>query len=459
MNSILVLYFIFLLVMYINTSYITIPFKVQDFTWNDSEELIMKYIYKDILVKFIVGDPPQNVDLSACLGEYSTFIVSKNAEGYEGSTFNSNISQTYKALSSSEMFYFQTFSEAIKSKDDFTIESNNIKMNDLIFNLVTDVSRRNFYCTYCEELTQPGMVGFLLAQMKNFEENVQDSNFITQLKNKNLISTYDFFFDFENNSNGNIIIGKKPDEYYDEEKFLEKNFYIMKTSTISGDLDWSIKFDQIHYSQKKLNHIKPMRLRIEFGLITGYYEWEYMLENEFFSKFYEKKLCTKKNTNELGNYLHYFYCEKSVDLSEFQPFTFTINEVNYNFTLTKDDLFLDIGDKYLFLMTFGISELILGFPFIKKYQMVFNPNTKTIGFYLDKINEEKFSYLKKYFVVIIILSLILIGLLTVSITFFIKKKRNKNKKNATELLDDNFENSHKNNNKDNKIIDDNGIIN
>ena len=50
--------------------------------------------------------------------------------------------------------------------------------------------------------------------------------------------------------------------------------------------------------------------------------------------------------------------------------------------------------------------------------MVFNPNTKTIGFYLDKINEEKFSYLKKYFVVIIILSLILIGLLTVSITFF-----------------------------------------
>ena len=171
MNSILVLYFIFLLVMYINTSYITIPFKVQDFTWNDSEELIMKYIYKDILVKFIVGDPPQNVDLSACLGEYSTFIVSKNAEGYEGSTFNSNISQTYKALSSSEMFYFQTFSEAIKSKDDFTIESNNIKINDLIFNLVTDVSRRNFYCTYCEELTQPGMVGFLLAQMKNFERN------------------------------------------------------------------------------------------------------------------------------------------------------------------------------------------------------------------------------------------------------------------------------------------------
>jgi hypothetical protein len=35
--------------------------------------------------------------------------------------------------------------------------------------------------------------------------------------------------------------------------------------------------------------------------------------------------------------------------------------------LTKDDLFLDIGDKYLFLMVFGgISELVLGLPFLKK---------------------------------------------------------------------------------------------
>ena len=83
--------------------------------------------------------------------------------------------------------------------------------------------------------------------------------------------------------------------------------------------------------------------------------------------------------------MNYFYCNKNVDLSGFKPFVFTINEFNYNFTLTKDDLFLDVGDKYVFMMAFGgFSELILGYPFLKKYQLIFNQNTKTVGFYLCK---------------------------------------------------------------------------
>ena len=135
--------------------------------------------------------------------------------------------------------------------------------------------------------------------------------------------------------------------------------------------------------------------------------------------------------------MHYFYCNKNTDLSGFKPFTFTINEFEYNFTLTKDDLFLDIGDKYLFLMVFGgINELVLGLPFLKKYQLIFNPNTKTIGFYIDKKenNPNIFTFFRKYIIVIIILACVFICLLVIAIVFFLKKK--KNKKNATELLDD-----------------------
>ena len=127
------------------------------------------------------------------------------------------------------------------------------------------------------------------------------------------------------------------------------------------------------------------------------------------------------------------------------------NEFNYNFTLTKEDLFLDIGDKYLFLMAFGgISELILGLPFIKKYQLVFNPNTKTIGFYKDE-KEKNFSLIdvfRKYIIIISILSFILLCLIIVAILFFWNKK--KNKKNATELLDE-YDNDNKKKEK-NQII-------
>ena len=454
MSFIFILYIFFIVLNFINVSYITIPFKVQDYTYGDGDKIVLKYLYKDIFVKFLVGSPPQKIHLSACLGEYSTFIASKEVEEFDEATFNKNISQTYEAINQEpDSFFFQTYRKAIKSKDNWIIEETNTKINNLNFNLATELDGNNFYCSYCEVMTQPGILGLLVAQVKNFEENITDLNFIDQLKEKNLISSYDFFFNFENPKSGNIIIGSKPDEI-EKEKYNELNYVIMKTSSSNGDIDWSIKFDQVYYGEKKMKQIKPMILRIEFGMITGYYEWEYMLINEFFSKYITSKICFKENINDLGSYLHYFYCNKNVDLSEFKPFHFIINEFNYSFTLTKDDLFLDVGDKYLFLMSFGgFGDLILGYPFLKKYQVIFNQNTKTVGFYLNN-NDEKSSFtfiLRKYIIIIIILSLILGCLIFIAFRFYWKSK--KNKKNATELLDEQFNDSYKT--EENKIINDN----
>ena len=412
-------------------------FKIQDYTYGNEDAIILKYIYKDILVKFLIGTPLQNVQLSANLGEYSTFIIPKNYDEFEGATYNNNLSQTYKALSEPETFLFQIYSSAVKSKDNFIIEGTNTKINELVFNLVKDLNDNSFYCSYCEILTQPGILGLSLAQMKNFEEDVYETNFINQLKNKNLISSYDFYFNFDSSNTGNIIFGSRPDELYQNEKYKELKYVTMKTSLSNRDLDWSIQFDQIHYGNIKMKQIKSMLLRIEFGLISGYYEWESILLNEYFSELIKDNKCFKKYTNALGYFMHYFYCNKNTDLSGFKPFIFTINEFEYNFTLTKDDLFLDIGDKYLFLMVFGgINELVLGLPFLNKYQLIFNPNTKTIGFYIDKKenNSNLFTFFRKYIIVIIILACVFICLLVIAIVFFLKKK--KKKKNATELLDD-----------------------
>ena len=438
MSYIISIYIIYSFLLFIiNTEYIKIPFKIQDYTYGNEDTIILKYIYKDILVKFLIGTPLQNVQLSANLGEYSTFIIPKNYDEFEGATYNNNLSQTYKALSETETFLFQLYSSAVKSKDNFIIEGTNTKINELVFNLVKDLNDNSFYCSYCEILTQPGILGLSLAQMKSFEEDVYETNFINQLKNKNLISSYDFYFNFDSSNIGNIIFGSRPDELYQNDKYKELKYVTMKTSLSNRDLDWSIQFDQIHYGNIKMKQIKSMLLRIEFGLISGYFEWESILLNEYFSELIKDNKCFKKYTNALGYFMHYFYCNKNTDLSGFKPFTFTINEFEYNFTLTKDDLFLDIGDKYLFLIVFGgINELVLGLPFLKKYQLIFNPNTKTIGFYIDKKenNSNLFTFFRKYIIVIIILACVFICLLVIAVVFFLKKK--KKKKNATELLDD-----------------------
>ena len=57
------------------------------------------------------------------------------------------------------------------------------------------------------------------------------------------------------------MIGSKPEEF-DDIKYIRNNYVTMKTSSSNGDLDWSIKFDQVFYGEKKLEHIKPMLLNI-----------------------------------------------------------------------------------------------------------------------------------------------------------------------------------------------------
>ena len=113
-------------------------------------------------------------------------------------------------------------------------------------------------------MTQPGILGLLIAQVKNFEENIYDLNFIDQLKAKDLISSYDFYFNFENQKSGDLIIGLRPDEL-EKEKYNGLNYVAMKTSSSNGELDWSIKFDQNYYGEKKMQLIKPMILITYFN--------------------------------------------------------------------------------------------------------------------------------------------------------------------------------------------------
>lgn len=437
--------FIFLIILLIlisinssNSTYVSIPFKVKNFTYGDGKDLIHKYIYKDILVTFLVGEPPQEVNISACLGEYSTFIIANDAYGYMDSTFDKTKSKTYKQYAEPEQFYYQTYREGIKSTDHFYIQSTQTNISNLKFNLATEIQDGSLFCYYCEILTEPGMLGLLIGQTKMNEENVYDLNFIGNLKNRSFISSYDFFFDFEDNDKGNIIIGTTPHEYYGIEKYNGKEFKPVKTSLSNKDLEWAVELGNVYYGNKKLIVIpdKPMLLRIEFGLILGYQEWEYVLDDEFFTDLITEGKCSKRNGtgHDPGYRYRYYICNKDTDLSKFNNFTINIKGYENNFSLTKDDLFLDEGDKYVFLLAFGgMSEFVLGLPFLKKNQIVFNQDSKTIGFYINAKEPEN-NNLTKYIIIISVLSAVLIAIIIVIIWYVLKKKKSKVK--ATELLDD-----------------------
>jgi hypothetical protein len=442
----------------INSSHISIPFEVQNFKYDNIQKIINYHLYKDILVKFLVGNPPQTVHLSACLGEFATFIISEDAKGYVGGTYNKSLSNSYSSLSKNDFYTFQTFSEGIMSKDNFTIEKTKSEINELEFMLATEIGGNNCYNPYCEVLTQPGILGFLLSHQRFFDENITNINFIPQLKQKKLISNYDFNFHFTTEKSGYIIIGEKPHEY-DNIHYKKENFIFTKTSTVEDGLDWSLFFDNIYLGESQLDNSKHALLRIEFGMINGDYRWEDYVKEDFFNKALEEKKCFRDNTNDLGNTAYFYYCKKTTDVTKFKPFIFTINDFNYNFTLTYKDLFVEVEDKILFLMIFRLStELIFGYPFLKKYQLIFNQDTKTIGLYTNILKDKEKSPSNSiviYYIVIIVLGIILLSLIIVVIVCYIIRKNNK--RNATELSNSPYEDDMNKNN--NSLIENENKIN
>ena len=383
--------YLLLFILYINAvyslRYITIPFKVQKYDYKeDKNGLLHEYLYKDILINLSFGTPKQSIPLLAGMGEYSTFIISNEASDFDGGKFNKDTSNTYYTSSAiNEIYNYQSFHEAFPSRDTLFLENLETQIKNYEFFLVTKVGKNICYLPYCEILTQPGVVGFKLAQSETYNELVNNTNFIMQLKEKEIIDNYDFSFFLESPEKGVIVIGQKPHEY-DNTHYIKDNFIFTKiTIDNEKEKDWGLKFDKIYFGNEEMSSDKTMLLRIEYGVINGNKKWQDILEKNFFEKLINENKCFRgKGYNDGHSYFHY-YCNKDTNISSFEPFVFYVNDLNYNITLTKEDLFIEDGNRILFLMIFGHPQPILGFPLFKKYQLIFNQDTKTVGLYSEII--------------------------------------------------------------------------
>ena len=371
----------------LSLKYIIIPFKVQNFDYKeDKNGLLHNHLYKDIIVNLSFGTPKQTVPLLAGMGEFSTYIVSNQADDLEGAKFDNKLSSTYYTPEEvNEIYSYQTFSEAFPSSDILHLDKPEIQIKNYEFFLVTKVGKNICYLPYCEILTEPGVLGLKMAESQTYHENVNNTNLISQFKNKEIIDNYDFNFFFESAEKGAIIIGQKPHEY-DNNHYKKDNFIFTKSAIDNEkEKDWSLFFNKIYFGNEEMASEKNMLLRVEYGLINGNKKWQEILEKKFFRELIEQNQCFKgKGYNDGHSYFHY-YCKKDTNISSFPQFDFINDDLNYNISLTKDDLFIEDGDKLLFLIVFGHPQPILGFPVFKKYQFIFNQDTSTIGLY-SKIN-------------------------------------------------------------------------
>ena len=313
---------------------------------------------------------------------------------YKRKLYNSNYSTSYHFKEDCYDFLFDYISIKNFCSDEVIYFANKKNINDSAktkeINLLITFKKSEYHDH------RPAIFGFSYY-----------SKFILELKDRTEINGYDFSFKYTNTQEdkGKLIIGDSLN-IYDKNNYEEKN---MRSAKIIKEpsVRWSLNFDI--FSSASNNNIIETQLEIEeisyFFIeeffITSSNKYFNYIEEIFFNKYVEQKLCKRGLHTKAfyeANYFHIIcYIEDENKRKEFfgsfPNLKLYQKEMNFNFTLTANDLFTIIpdGKRILFNIdfTFNSNRWILGKPFFKKYQLNFNSDSNLISYYIQKRDLEK----------------------------------------------------------------------
>ena len=468
---------IFLFFPLISSNIITIPFKIlnknslNNFDTSDPYLFLRNEIENSLYTEINIGEPPEKITAIITFNSIDLELhprISKNL--FSDTSYRRNKSSTYKEIffeGKEEISSFKRyFKEQIKLYNDINFR-NLITINDLNFSYF-DFNKKEEESSFCFN------IGFkLLENIEN--QNDINTNLIIQLKQKKLISSYNFNFHYKDINingeiyNGFIIIGEEPHHYL---KNSYNELQLFKTRAFRRDnaLSWDIYFNKIYTELNDKEYIldngveyfNEVYLNPSSGVIVGTNTYEGFIRNNFFSKLIKEKKCNRIYKDDQI----FYYCNNNIDIKNFPSIYFYNVEFNYKFELDYNDLFLEKGNFLFFLVIFYnypeqiqsyfdeyVSRWDFGTPFLRKYFLTFDYDNKYIGFYNNNITMQNINSnpndinknnnsKNKYFVIIILVILIIIIIfICICICIFIVRKHyvKKRKICANELIDDNFD--------------------
>jgi len=395
--------------------------------------------------------------------------------------FNYNRYKSYSFYNTSSFdLSFSHKSNACTANEDFEI-LNAKKME-------TTKEKINFILEEDTNEDTPNCLQIGLSENKNKESSFSEYNLITQLKQKRKIkeSCWSIIFNKPINYNndkllvdadellnlkGNLIIGDYLHNF-DSKNFYESQMVKTYTTLESGIMKWELKFNKIFYRYDN----KEIRIEADNNIILDPSNFFIVVPEDYFDSIIKKyfkiymddHIC---NYDYLDEYVA-IYCKKSQEFSineikKFPSLYFEHFGFEYTFEISFKDIFIEKDDKYWFLLisddTYAKDQWILGNIFMRKYQFVFNLQSKEIGFYNPnkekKENSDKNSpkdSSKKYLYILLIIALCII---IIGIVYLIKIKYYPSvlKKKRANELEDEFEYVSDKNNKN--INDDNKLFN
>ena len=409
------------------------------------------YFYNQLYVNIKIGSNKQEIPFYFYLQQYPLTIKSSNVKkGEVKGIYNETTSTSYKSFKE-ESFKHGDLSEGILSEEQFYF-------NDNIQPII------NFYLdkesSPSSHITEGGKIGLKLHP--EYDES-KNASFISNLKENNLISSTTFFIKYDSNKieedEGILTIGAFPHKI-NGVKYKEE--YYEKGSAHKGytDTDWIIQFNDINYNNYAHDTDMECYFYSEIGFIIGTEKFfNYLNELPLWKTLLNQNKCHQQKfriddfegndifIRFLFEYTGYF-CDKDVEVEKINigEILFFEKRFNFNISISCEDMWMEKnGYKYFMILQTQNNENLwyFGKPFFKKYQMVFDYDSKTIGHY-SKIfdenessnNEEKGKSSIGYIIAIIFLGIIIVVLAYFLIKCYIILPR---KKRANELTDDNYD--------------------
>ena len=434
--------------------------------------LINNIFYNGIYLNLSIGMPPQRVPLELDMNT-QIFSISNKA-------FNKNQSSTYEDISKNEIFFdYDDIERGYNSKDIFIL--NNKTTNKINFLLGTKYP--------VDRIENLGIIGLSFPRRYQvgypFFESFKNSEVINSRiwtikynNNKNLFDTICYNKD-KDNIIGEFIFGDQPHNYEsDNVKYNESEYIKVPALSIMGTIYWDISFNNIYLnfrenrtkrkSKAYFSGERKAKIMINFSYMLGPSKFLEFIKENFFSQYINDNICFEKR---ISNSFSYIECDVNIDfkVESFPDLSFEHIDFETIFNLTYKDLFVldERNKKYLFLIFKEdySTNWVLGSVFLRKFQLVFDEDSKTIGYYkqpqmfevketVDKNNNSSNRGL-------LIILIILFTFIVLFLGLYIQRKFfNKGRKIRANELEENFSYEGKfNNSKGEEIKYDNKIIN
>ena len=416
-----------------SSSILTFPFK-RNFT-DETNNFHDYYFDNTTYTKLYIGTPNTEIFLQIKSKYYSLCIKNDTIYNY----FNSS---SYKITNDKQELgiYNRDFRYCVKSNETFILGNEKITIDNLKY-LLTKESKYD----------SDGVLGL---QILDNDGKVRGYSLIPQLKEKKLIEKECFFYIFDKDSDdGELIIGEYPhliDKY--KNKFHEEQFQVTSVFIPSFDQNFDFQFRSVFWNGVEIGTLSVGHIEVESGIIIGSMKF-CDLSWDFFAPHFRKKRCSRVDVHVL---YESYICDdyEDFDITKFPSIKFYVNDADYSFELTYEDIFKKIDGKVYFMVCFNKKgydvNWNLGNIFLKRNMLVFDMDRKIMGFYNQNIsynnNESNKNYNNDYnnsknnmlllIIIIIITNLALFGLV---VFIFIKFIFNKRPKKAYELNDDDYD--------------------